>query len=69
MRNSCEVLLVEVKSLSNYDWLVFRVGLRQKIRLKRALIYIQTKFNLPVRFHLAAVTKGEEIEILADFLS
>lgn len=69
MTSPFEVLLVEVKSLSDHDWLAFRVGERQKMRLKRALIFMQTKFTKPVHFHLATVTKGGEIEILPDFLS
>lgn len=69
VKSRFEVLLIEVKSLSNHDWLAYRVGSRQKLRLRRALIYMQNRFKLGVRFHLATVTKGGEIEIYADFLS
>ncbi len=68
VKNEREILLLEVKSLSHADWLEHRVGFRQKLRLQRALGYIQARYSLPVLFHLVTVTKDEEITVYTDFL-
>ena len=64
-----EIILLEVKSLSDADWVLQRISQRQRQRLKNALKYFQNHFCDEVRLHLAFVSSDGEIEIFEDFLA
>ncbi len=68
-RKADEIILLEVKSLSDADWVLQRISQRQRQRLKNALKYFQNHFCDEVRLHLAFVSSDGEIEIFEDFLA
>lgn len=49
------LLMVEVKSLSNWDFVSHRLGQRQKRRLLNGLAYFQSRWPGPVIFKLAMI--------------
>jgi Holliday junction resolvase-like predicted endonuclease len=62
-----EIWIFEIKSLSHFDFLDVRVSKKQKERLKRAYLFIQSKTPKPVRLALAFVDKKGEILIFDEF--
>ncbi|MBS1971836.1 MAG: YraN family protein [Bdellovibrionales bacterium] len=62
-----EVWIFEVKSLSHFDFLDVRVSRRQKERLKRAFLFVQSKTRKPVQIALAFVDKTGEVLIIENF--
>jgi hypothetical protein len=62
-----EVWILEIKSLSHFDFLDVRVSRKQKERLKRAHLFVQSKMQKPVRLALAFVDKKGEVLIIDEF--
>lgn len=62
-----EIWIFEVKTLTHFDFLTARVSRRQKERLKRALMYVQSKTTKPVRLALAFVDQRGEVLIFENF--
>jgi Holliday junction resolvase-like predicted endonuclease len=62
-----EVWIVEIKTLTSFDFLEARVGWKQKERLKRAFLYVQGKTQKPVCLYMAFVDTHGEILLLDDF--
>lgn len=62
-----EIWIFEVKTLSHFDFLTVRVSRRQKERLKRAHLFVQSKTTKPVRLALAFVDKRGEVMIFENF--
>lgn len=62
-----EIWILEIKSLSHFDFLDVRVSWKQKQRLKRAHLFVQSKTSKRVRLALAFVDKKGEILIIEDF--
>lgn len=67
--NKNEWLIVEVKSLSDYNFLNFRISGNQKRRLKKACLFFQSqsKFQENCSLFLAFVDNKNEITIVKDF--
>lgn len=63
-----EIWILEIKSLSHFDFLDVRVSWRQKERLKRAHLFVQSKTPRPVLLALAFVDKKGEVLILQEGL-
>ncbi|MGZ3804037.1 MAG: YraN family protein [Pseudobdellovibrionaceae bacterium] len=61
------IWILEIKSLSHFEFLDVRVSKKQKERLKRAYLYVQSKTPKPVRLALAFVDKKGEVLIIEDF--
>jgi putative endonuclease len=59
------LVLIEVKSLINQDYLGTRLGLNQKKRLGRAIQYFSEKGNL-CRFELAVVSQQGRVQTFSD---
>ena len=62
-----EILILEIKSLSHFDFLDVRVSKKQKERLKRAHLFVQSKTPKPVHLILAFVNSKGEILLVEDF--
>ncbi|MDZ4661416.1 MAG: YraN family protein [Pseudomonadota bacterium] len=63
-----ELVIVEVKSAAEPFWESYRIGFRQKHRLKNAAIHLMEKSGRNIEVHLAFVDKDGRIDILRDFL-
>lgn len=59
--------IFEVKTLSHFDFLNVRVSRRQKERLKRAHLFVQSRTSRPVRLALAFVDRAGRVLIFEDF--
>ena len=55
------IRLIEVKSISNWDFVNYRVSKKQKIRLQRAFLYLQSHYKGEMTLELALVAIGGEI--------
>jgi len=62
-----EIFVLEIKTISHFDFLDVRVSQKQKDRLKRAHMFLQSKTLKEVRLCLVFVDKKGEILILEDF--
>jgi len=62
-----EIWIFEVKTLSHFDFMTVRVSRRQKERLKRAFLFVQSKTTRPVRLALAFVNRKREVMVFEDF--
>ncbi|HEY8271723.1 MAG TPA: YraN family protein [Pseudobdellovibrionaceae bacterium] len=62
-----EIWIVEIKSLSHFEFLEVRVSKKQKERLKRAHLFVQSKTIKSVRLVLAFVDKKGEVLIIEEF--
>jgi Holliday junction resolvase-like predicted endonuclease len=62
-----EIWILEIKSLSHFDFLDVRVSKKQKERLKRAHLFVQSKTPKPVRLALAFVDRKGEILVFDEF--
>lgn len=62
-----EIWIFEVKSLSHFDFLDVRVSRKQKERLKRAYLFVQSKTTKPVRLALAFVDRRRQVLVVEDF--
>jgi len=62
-----EIWIFEVKSLRHFDFLEVRLGRKQKERLQRAHLFIQSKTPKPVRLALVFVDAQAKILIFEDF--
>ena len=60
--------LIEVKSCSSDDFLVSRVSLRQKSKLKACRLFFERDFS-EVQILLALVSHDASIELIESFLS
>jgi putative endonuclease len=61
------IVLVEVKSLSSWDFFSHRISQKQKLRLIRALQYYQAK-GQQCLLHYAVVSRDSaEIRVFTDF--
>lgn len=60
------VLLVEVKTANIQDFHLYRISLKQRKRLLRALLFLAEKFEALVEAHWAFVTKEGEVTIIED---
>lgn len=59
-------LMVEVKSLGRWDFLVHRIGPRQKARLLRARDHLQSVLNARVELNWAFVRESGDILVIED---
>lgn len=64
---SGEVWIVEIKTLTNFDFLTVRVSRRQRERLKRAYLYVQGRTSNPVCLYLAFVDAKGEVLLFDEF--
>lgn len=62
-----EIWIFEIKTLSHFDFLDVRVSRRQKERLKRAHMFVQSKTRKPVRLALAFVDKRGKVLVFDNF--
>jgi len=62
------LLMVEVKSVKNADFIPTAIGKRQKQRLQRAMIYLTEQFKTPVEVHWAFVSSFD-ITVIEDITS
>ena len=62
-----QLLLVEVKSLSSWDFIHFRLSKKQKQRLLRAHQYLYEQHEMEVVFNWAFVTPEGEITLIEGF--
>ena len=62
-----EIWILEIKTLSHFDFLDVRVSWKQKARLKRAHHFVQSRTKKAVRLALAFVDKRGEVLIIEDF--
>ncbi|MNT71025.1 hypothetical protein D3C72_2094690 [compost metagenome] len=62
------LLMVEVKSVKNPDFIPTAIGKRQKQRLQRAMIYLTEQFKTPVEVHWAFVSSFD-ITVIEDITS
>lgn len=62
-----EVWIFEVKSLRHFDFLDVRLGRKQKERLHRAHLFIQSKTPKPVRLALVFVDAQAKMMVFEDF--
>ncbi|WP_413291421.1 YraN family protein [Bdellovibrio sp. HCB337] len=62
-----EIWILEVKTLSTFDFLDVRVSRKQKERLKRAHLFVQSKTPKPVRLALVFVDKKGQVLVIEDF--
>lgn len=60
------LILVEVKSLSSWDFFQHRISEKQKKRLSRALQYYQSHGHIAA-LHYAVVSQQGEIRVFPDF--
>lgn len=61
------LLMVEVKSLSNMNFIQSRLRSRQKTRLNNSRMYIEQEWNLSVEFALIFVGPEDQILIFNEF--
>ncbi len=61
-------IAIEVKTNSSADLLLSRVGLRQKMKLRAARLYLERDFT-EVQMLLAVVSHDASIELFESFLS
>lgn len=66
-RSNGELWIVEIKTLSQFDFLSVRVSRKQRERLKRAYIFVQSKTRRPVCLYLAFVDNSGEILLVDEF--
>ncbi len=64
-----DLVIVEVKTVSDSFWNSSRISSRQKYRLKNATLHLMEQTSKNVEVHLAFVDKDGKIDILKDFLS
>ena len=64
--SSGNLLIVEVKSLSNQNFLEFRISESQKTRLRRAIIHLTDLMNCKVSLNWAFVSANGEVLIRDD---
>jgi Holliday junction resolvase-like predicted endonuclease len=62
-----EIWILEIKTLSHADFLGVRVSWKQKERLKRAHLFIQSRTRKPVRLALVFVDARGGILVIEDF--
>ncbi len=62
-----ETVLVEVKSVTSFEFLHQRIKRTQAIRLKRALVFACERFP-PARIELAVVSQNNEVQVFPEFL-
>ncbi|MNY51965.1 hypothetical protein D3C86_1876020 [compost metagenome] len=62
------LLMVEVKSVKNADFIPTAIGKRQKQRLQRAMIYLAEQFKTPVEVNWAFVSSFD-ITVIEDITS
>ena len=60
------LLVVEVKTLTNFDFLPYRIKGRQKQRLFRACEYLRDKYRKDVELNWAFVTEDGEVLVIED---
>lgn len=56
------IKMIEVKSVSNRDYLFLRLSNRQRVRLHQALVYFSHKWKKDIELHLAFVDAKGSIE-------
>lgn len=62
-RNINETIkMIEVKSVSNRDYLFLRLSNRQRVRLHQALVYFSHKWKKDIELHIAFVDAKGSIE-------
>jgi len=61
------LLVVEVKSLSSWEWLSHRLTVRQRRRLDRVVMALASRYNCPVHFQLAVVDKKQSVKFFDEF--
>jgi hypothetical protein len=59
--------MIEIKTLSHFDFLEVRVSRKQKERLKRAHLFLQSRTSKPLRLVLAFVDAKGEVLIVEEF--
>ncbi|MBC7370115.1 MAG: YraN family protein [Bdellovibrionaceae bacterium] len=62
-----EIWILEIKTLSSFDFLDVRVSWKQKERLKRAHLFVQSRTPKRVRLALAFVDRAGEVLVIEDF--
>jgi Holliday junction resolvase-like predicted endonuclease len=62
-----EIWILEIKTLSHFDFLNVRISRKQKERLKRAHLFIQSRTSKPVRLALAYVDARGDVLLFEDF--
>lgn len=60
------LLAIEVKTLSSFDFLPYRIKRRQKQRLFRACEFLREKYAQDVELNWAFVTEDGEILVIED---
>lgn len=60
-RTPKSLLIIEVKSISRFDFILTRVSKRQKVRLCNAQLYIQEKFQIPTEILVVYVDSSNSI--------
>lgn len=62
------MILVEVKLITNPDFLGLRMSRQQKQRLERAYLRLQTSSKVDIEFHYVVVSQQGKLEVFDDFL-
>ncbi len=65
-KNAHTLLMVEVKSLSNFDFLPHRITNKQKQRLFRASEFLHSKSKRHIEINWAFVTDSGEVLVIED---
>ncbi|ASD65451.1 hypothetical protein B9G79_08580 [Bdellovibrio bacteriovorus] len=60
------LLMVEVKTTNLSDFQPFRISKKQKARLVRAMLFLASRWDIPVEVHWAFVTKDGQITVFED---
>lgn len=69
-RKDNRIVLVEVKTVENSDYLLHRISRRQRVRIENAFHYYIHRYpDFEVEFHYAAVDRKGHIDVFEDFLS
>lgn len=58
------ILVVEVKTVSRFEFLAYRIGRRQKERLYRACEYLRGRSRQDVELNWAFVTEHGEVLVI-----
>ncbi len=61
-----QVLMVEVKSANTEDFYLFRVPIKQKKRLERAVLYMSEELGCFIEIHWAFVKNSGEVVVVED---
>jgi putative endonuclease len=65
-REAGALLMVEVKTLSRFDFLLHRISPRQKERLFRARLYLQSQYREAVEINWAYVSHNGDVLVIED---